>query len=551
MKHHSLTNLFKKVIVTGFLTVSLVFMFTGCPDPNNAGGGNSGGGKNTTSKGTLEINYDTSTFSFHQTRIGDTYKIRISFPDWSPIPQKVDIWYEGLDQAWKKDVPVVNDGGSFYVSFEISDIAPYKKYNIWAQIDDIKSNKLEEIKVLQKEQSITAELVSSYVKAAKFNLTFTNYDEPPAKLYWSYKVDDTESTINGSKKTIEKEVNVVNKAITVDLSEAVDVDDLPCFFNFQCYEKTDENDINVWVYSNVIENIVIKPKIFLYFDEMLEDPYNAKGSNYPGKNQTLKVEFYDFETEPTTVDVLRANGADWETVYENVQVEDDSIEIPIKTEWAKTNCGFKIKAGEELSNKALIKIKDFIELTVPKTYIGDNLVINIDCGGLEQAPEKLIMTITQNGKKFFDQEELTITDSKIIIPISYADGYTSDGITITTKYEGKTYKAKTAAGQNIYLEDKLGISKISIGRGVASYAVYFYGDWEQYPTKLKIYQEGQDGAEDSWETNGTIEISTDTDEDKSYVKGTMSFSTTSLKDGYIFVETEDGKYRSDAIGFTK
>ena len=40
MKHHSLTNLFKKVIVAGFLTAAVVLMFTGCPHPNNSGGNN-------------------------------------------------------------------------------------------------------------------------------------------------------------------------------------------------------------------------------------------------------------------------------------------------------------------------------------------------------------------------------------------------------------------------------------------------------------------------------------------------------------------------------
>lgn len=38
MKHHSLTNLFKKVIVTGIFATALVVMFTGCPSPSSGGG---------------------------------------------------------------------------------------------------------------------------------------------------------------------------------------------------------------------------------------------------------------------------------------------------------------------------------------------------------------------------------------------------------------------------------------------------------------------------------------------------------------------------------
>lgn len=545
MKNHSFPNLLKKIFAVAF-AAAVVFMFTGClvPNFNNNGNRSDNRGKNN-SAGTIEIKFDTTLTSFHQTRIDDTYRFRISFPDWSPIPKKVDIWYEGLDQAWKKDVPVVDDNGSFYVSFTVTGIPPYKKYNIWAQIDDVKSNTLDEIRVLQKEQSITAELVSSYAKAVKFNLAFTNYDQPPAKLY--YKIPD----YSDEENIIEKEVTVVDNTITVDLSEAVKVD-LPALYTFQCYEKTDPNDINMWVYSNTIENIVLKPKIFLYFDELLEDPYNAKGSNYPGKNQTLKIQFFDFETKPATVDVLRAEGSDWNTIYENVSVEDDTIAIPIKTEWADSNCTFKIKAGEELSNKALIKIKDFIDLQVPTTYIGDNLVINVDCGGLEEAPEKLAITIKQGDTTFKNQEEMTITDSKIIIPLSYADGYKSESITITANHNGKTYRAKNPkGGTSVSLNDKIGISKISIDSGIAEYAVYFYGDWETYPAKLRIYQEGENGAADNWKTNGTVVLSEDTEEDKNSVKGTMTFMTNILRNGLIFVETFDEKYRSESKYFTK
>ena len=537
MKHHSLTNLFKKVIVTGFLTVSLVFMFTGCPDPNNAGGGNSGGGKNTTSKGTLEINYDTSTFSFHQTRIGDTYKIRISFPDWSPIPQKVDIWYEGLDQAWKKDVPVVNDGGSFYVTFEISDIAPYKKYNIWAQIDDIKSNKLEEIKVLQKEQSITAELVSSYEKALKFNFTFENYTdaEIPTKL------GCTSGWHEGSTWN-KKEVSVINKSVTVDLSEYdyfLDTYGVG-LIDVQFYEITDENDINAWVYSNTIENIIIKPKVYLYIEANAENPYNTEMYNYPGKKQKFFVEFYDFETTPDTVDVYCKD----ELYEEDVQIVNGAFELTMKSDMYSTNKGasysFTVKTGEETSNKVILKLKNAITFAKVNSYnyIGDDFVFGVDCGGLEEVPAKLDVQIKQNGVERVLGGNLNFVDSKITCPISYDDGFKAGAITVIITYDGKEIKDTNTYRLSDKMEIQCNSSVASYRRGnKAEYTIWFEGDWSEFPETVTVYKD--DGT---FLATGTVTMI-----DNETGKGTLTFNiNTAFTTGSyeIYTATQDEKYRS-------
>ena len=544
MKKYCLRYLFEKII---FSTVCLcTVLFVSCIIPYiNYDDGNANRRRNTESKGTLEIEipneYPYNSLSY-KIKIGETYKFRISFPDWSPIPTKVDVWYEGASQVWKKDVPVVEEYSNRYVTFTVDNIEPHKNYNFYVKVGDVQSNSLKNLRIYQKDQSIDAELISSYEKEVKFKLTFNNYDKVPSKLV-CYNL------LKGSDVYQEKEASVVDGIATVDLSELNDAVQPQVVNVYFCDRNCDV--ATEWVNSNEIEGIILKPQFYIYAAANKDNP-DSVVYGYRGKNQKINIEFYDFETAPDKVDVFK----DDEILLTDVAVENGSIQFPVENSWSLRNASyFTLKSGEYESNKLKVKIRDYVTLEENKknTYVGDDFVFKLDCGGLadDEIPETINITIKQRqGEKneevtVVHNEEVALENLTVTIPTSY-EKFESGYITVTATVGEKSVK------QQVYtLEDKMfikpeGSTNYNHGQTNIKYTVSFYGDWEKYPEKLYVYVYRND-------TNGKVATGTVTMTDISKGKGTMTFSVLAEFDNgsyYIYAATTDGKYRSQPSSVT-
>ncbi len=506
------------------------------------------GNKDTESKGTLEIK-NLSEYDYKKIKIGDTYSFRISFPDWSPVPEKVDVWYEGLNQAWKKDVPVVNEYSTNYIRFTVNNIEPHNNYKFYVKIGDIESNKLDNRRIYQKDQSITAELISSYEKEVKFNLTFDNYDELPQTIMCHHMLKE-----NGGYSLYGKEVSIIDGIVTVDLSEANTAEKAKVISVYFCDQNCDVQE--EWVKSNEINGIVLKQHFYIYTDYTKDDP-DAADYGYRGKDKTIKIEFYGFETAPDKVDVYKNDIA--EAFLSDVSIDNGVIQIPIADDWKLTQSAtrFKLKSGDYESNILCVNIRDYITLETnkDKTYIGDDLIFKVDCGGLDETeiPAKINITIKQyqydengirNLETLVDNAEVDFEDFTVIYPVSYP-AFEKDEIQVTATAGGKT--AKT---QYYYLNNKIGISpnasntNYSRGQTNVKYTVYFYGEWNSFPEKLYIYNSktGDKAA------TGTVTIT-----DAGKAKGLITFNVTASFAGGqydIYAATIDDKYRSNLSNVT-
>ena len=541
MKKYCLRYLFEKIIFSAVCLCTVLFV--SCIIPYiNYDDGNASRRRNTESKGTLEIKktneYPYSSLSY-KIKIGETYKFRISFPDWSPIPTKVDVWYEGASQVWKKDVPVVEEYSNRYVTFTVDNIEPHKNYKFYVKVGDVQSNSLESLRIYQKDQSIDAELISSYEKEVKFKLTFNNYDKVPSKLVCY-------SLLKGSDVYQEKEASVVDGIAAVDLSELNDAVQPQVVNVYFCDRNCDV--ATEWVNSNEIEGIILKPQFYIYAAANKDNP-DSVVYGYRGKNQKINIEFYDFETAPDKVDVFK----DDEILLTDVAVENGSIQFPVENSWSLRNASyFTLKSGEYESNKLKVKIRDYVTLEENKknTYVGDDFVFKLDCGGLDddEIPEKINITIKQRQGEsneevtVVDNEEVALENLTVTIPTSY-EKFESGYITVTATVGEKSVK------QQVYtLEDKMfikpdGSTNYNHGQTNIKYTVSFYGDWEEYPEKLYVYVYRND-------TNGKVATGTVT---MTKGKGTMTFSVLAEFDNgsyYIYAATTDGKYRSQPSSVT-
>ena len=544
MKKYCLRYLFEKIIFSAVCLCTVLFV--SCIIPYiNYDDGNTSRRRNTESKGALEIKipneYPYNSLSY-KIKIGETYKFRISFPDWSPIPTKVDVWYEGAAQAWQKDVPVVEEYSNRYVTFTVDNIEPHKNYNFYVKVGDVQSNSLESLRIYQKDQSIDAELISSYEKEIKFKLTFNNYDKVPSKLV-CYNL------LKGSDDYQKKEASVVDGIATVDLSELNDVVQPQVVNVYFCDRNCDV--AKEWVNSNEVEGIILKPQFYIYAAANKDNP-DSVVYGYRGKNQKINIEFYDFETAPDKVDVFK----DDEILLTDVAVENGSIQFPVENSWSLRNASyFTLKSGEYESNKLKVKIRDYVTLEENKknTYVGDDFVFKLDCGGLDddEIPEKINITIKQRQGEsneevtVVDNEEVALENLTVTIPTSY-EKFESGYITVTATVGEKSVK------QQVYtLEDKMfikpdGSTNYNHGQTNIKYTVSFYGDWEEYPEKLYVYVYRND-------TNGKVATGTVTMTDISKGKGTMTFSVFAEFDNgpyYIYAATTDGKYRSQPSSVT-
>ena len=543
MKKYCLRYLFEKNIFSAVCLCTVLFV--SCIIPYiNYDDGNANRRRNTESKGTLEIEipneYPYNSLSY-KIKIGETYKFRISFPDWSPIPTKVDIWYEGAARAWQKDVPVVEEYSNRYVTFTVDNIEPHKNYKFYVKVGDVQSKSLES-RIYQKDQSIDAELISSYEKEVKFKLTFNNYDKVPSKLV-CYNL------LKGSDVYQEKEASVVDGIATVDLSELNDAVQPQVVNVYFCDRNCDV--ATEWVNSNEIEGIILKPQFYIYAAANKDNP-DSVVYGYRGKNQKINIEFYDFETAPDKVDVFK----DDEILLTDVAVENGSIQFPVENSWSLRNASyFTLKSGEYESNKLKVKIRDYVTLEENKknTYVGDDFVFKLDCGGLDddEIPKKINITIKQRQGEsneevtVVDNEEVALENLTVTIPTSY-EKFESGYITVTATVGEKSVK------QQVYtLEDKMfikpeGSTNYNHGQTNIKYTVSFYGDWEKYPEKLYVYVYRND-------TNGKVATGTVTMTDISKGKGTMTFSVLAEFDNgsyYIYAATTDGKYRSQPSSVT-
>lgn len=547
MKKYCLRYLFEKIIFSAVCLCTVLFV--SCLIPYiNYDDGNASRRRNTESKGTLEIKknneYPYNSLSY-KIKIGETYKFRISFPDWSPIPTKVDVWYEGAAQAWQKDVPVVEEYSNRYVTFTVDNIEPHKNYNFYVKVGDVQSNSLESLRIYQKDQSIDAELISSYEKEVKFKLTFNNYDKVPSKLVCY-------SLLKGSDDYQEKEASVVDGIAAVDLSELNDAVQPQVVNVYFCDRNCD--DAKEWVNSNEVEGIILKPQFYIYAAANKDNP-DSVVYGYRGKNQKINIEFYDFETAPDKVDVFK----DDEILLTDVAVENGSIQFPVENSWSLRNASyFTLKSGEYESNKLKVKIRDYVTLEENKknTYVGDDFVFKLDCGGLadDEIPETINITIKQRQGEsneevtVVDNEEVALENLTVTIPTSY-EMFESGYITVTATVGEKSVK------QQVYtLEDKMfikpeGSTNYNHGQTNIKYTVSFYGDWgdwEEYPEKLYVYVYRND-------TNGKVATGTVTMTDISKGKGTMTFAVLAEFDNgsyYIYAATTDGKYRSQPSSVT-
>lgn len=544
MKKYCLRYLFEKIIFSAVCLCTVLFV--SCIIPYiNYDDGNASRRRNTESKGTLEIKipneYPYNSLSY-KIKIGETYKFRISFPDWSPIPTKVDVWYEGAARAWKKDVPVVEEYSNRYVTFTVDNIEPHKDYNFYVKVGDVQSNILESLRIYQKDQSIDAELISSYEKEVKFKLTFNNYDKVPSKLV-CYNL------LKGSDVYQEKEASVVDGIAAVDLSELNDAVQPQVVNVYFCDRNCDV--AKEWVNSNEVEGIILKPQFYIYAAANKDNP-DSVVYGYRGTNQKINIEFYDFETVPDKVDVFK----DDEILLTDVAVENGSIQFPVENSWSLRNASyFTLKSDEYESNKLKVKIRDYVTLEENKknTYVGDNFVFKLDCGGLDddEIPEKINITIKQRQGEsneevtVVDNEEVALENLTVTIPTSY-EKFESGYITVTATVGEKSVK------QQVYtLEDKMfikpdGSTNYNHGQKNIKYTVSFYGDWEEYPEKLYIYVYRND-------TNGKVATGTVTMTDISKGKGTMTFAVLAEFDNgsyYIYAATTDGKYRSKPSSVT-
>ena len=544
MKKYCLRYLFEKIIFSAVCLCTVLFV--SCIIPYiNYDDGNASRRRNTESKGALEIKipneYPYNSLSY-KIKIGETYKFRISFPDWSPIPTKVDIWYEGAARTWQKDVPVVEEYSNRYVTFTVDNIEPHKNYKFYVKVGDVQSNSLESPRIYQKDQSIDAELISSYEKEVKFKLTFNNYDKVPSKLV-CYNL------LKGSDVYQEKEASVVDGIATVDLSELNDAVQPQVVNVYFCDRNCDV--AKEWVNSNEVEGIILKPQFYIYAAANKDNP-DSVVYGYRGKNQKINIEFYAFETAPDKVDVFK----DDEILLTDVAVENGSIQFPVENFWSLRNASyFTLKSGEYESNKLKVKIRDYVTLEENKknTYVGDDFVFKLDCGGLDddEIPEKINITIKQRQGEsneevtVVDNEEVALENLTVTIPTSY-EKFESGYITVTATVGEKSVK------QQVYtLEDKMfikpdGSTNYNHGQTNIKYTVSFYGDWEEHPEKLYVYVYRND-------TNGKVATGTVTMTDISKGKGTMTFSVLAEFDNgsyYIYAATTDGKYRSQPSSVT-
>ena len=306
-----------------------------------------------------------------------------------------------------------------------------------------------------------------------------------------------------------------------------------------------------WVNSNEVEGIILKPQFYIYAAANKDKP-DSVVYGYRGKNQKINIEFYDFETAPDKVDVFK----DDEILLTDVAVENGSIQFPVENSWSLRNASyFTLKSGEYESNKLKVKIRDYVTLEENKknTYVGDDFVFKLDCGGLDddEIPEKINITIKQRQGEsneevtVVDNEEVALENLTVTIPTSY-EKFESGYITVTATVGEKSVK------QQVYtLEDKMfikpdGSTNYNHGQKNIKYTVSFYGDWEEYPEKLYIYVYRND-------TNGKVATGTVTMTDISKGKGTMTFSVLAEFDNgsyYIYAATTDGKYRSQPSSVT-